>query len=227
MSAARTLSEYWYLITGLAGALLILVLNRHAARKPNTSLARHWKRLRYAAYASVPAFGVLLLIDVALSTWAPEYTYHDYFFSQYFFPALVVACWLAAPYLMRWVPLDRDFGANTQAVAPASSRAELKANSNPPSRTGGARHPLVFFMVLFTVIALFVTASTLAFSPGTEGTVGVLLVVAGLITMFFSRNIAENFSTVSWIGISVRPLTMQLWGAGIAIVGASYLFLPT
>lgn len=209
----KWLSEYWYILTGVAGALLILAPHLYATRHPNSQVALQWKRLRYAAYACGPAFGVLVLTDAALSLWAPSYTFHHYFFSPYFFPAIFIACWLAAPYFKRLVPLD---------LSPGNA-----PDHNSNSAAGG-------LLVFFIVFGLFLVAAYLATSEeGMERTAGALLIACGLLSMIFSRvmsaaqhRLAESRFAPAGLK-NVRPLTFTLWGACIAIVGVLWSFLPT
>jgi hypothetical protein len=157
-------------------------------------------------------FGVLVLTDAALSLWAPGYVFHHYFFSPYFFPAIFIACWLAAPYLKRLVPLDLGF----RDVPDHNSKA-------------GAGSLLVFFIVL----GLFFVAAYLATSEeGMERAAGALLIACGLLSMILSRvmSVAQHRLAESRFAPAslknVRPLTFMLWGAGIAIVGFLWFFQP-
>ncbi len=208
----KWISENWYIFTGIGGALLILALHLYTVRHPKTQLALQWQRLRYAAYACVPVFGVLVLTDAALSLWAPGYAFHHYFFSPYFFPTIFIACWLAAPYLTRAVALDLG----SRDVSDHNSKA-------------GAGSLLIFFIVF----GLFLVAAYLATSEeGMERATGALLIACGLLSMIFSRvmsaaqhRLAESrFAPASLK--NVRPLTFTLWGACIAIVGVLWFFQP-
>ena len=208
----KWLSESWYIFTGIGGALLVLALHLYAARHPHTRIASQWQRLGYAAYACAPVFGVLVLTDAALSLWAPDYTFHHYFLSPYFFPAIYIACWLAAPYFKRRVPLDLG--------SPDAPDHNSKADAGS-------------LLVFFLVFGLFLVAAYLATSEeGMERAAGALLIACGLLSMILSRvmsaaqhRLAESrFAPASLK--NVRPLTFTLWGACIAIVGVLWFFQP-
>ena len=206
----KWLSENWYIFTGIGGALLVLALHLYATRHPGTQLALQWQRLRYAAYACGPVFGVLILADAALSLWAPDYTYHHYFFSPYFFPAIFIACWLAAPHFKRLAPLD------------------LGPRNAPDHNSKAGAASLIVFSIVF---GLFLVAAYLATSEeGTERTVGALLIACGLLSMIFCRAMSAAYHRLAESPLApaslrnVRPLTVTLWGAGITIVGVAWFF---
>jgi len=101
------LSEYWYVVTGIGGALLVLALNYRARRNADTEFASHWERLKYSAFACAPIGGALILLDAALTVGDPRYSIDQWFFSPYFGIALYAFCWLIAPYLKQRFPLER------------------------------------------------------------------------------------------------------------------------
>ena len=98
------LSQYWYVLTGIGGALALFALHMYALRNPDSQFASQWERAKYAAVACAPIGGLLMLASVALEVFAPQYSIFDLFFSPYFGLALFVVCWFAAPILKRWFP---------------------------------------------------------------------------------------------------------------------------
>lgn len=102
------LAEYWYVIWGISGTVLILALNVYARRHPETAFASHWDRLKYAAYACAPIGGMSILVAALLLAFAPSLSYFDALFSPYYMAGLYLFCWIIAPSLKRIFPLERQ-----------------------------------------------------------------------------------------------------------------------
>ena len=97
------LTEYWYVFTGLGGSLLLLVLYVYARRHPQSLAMSLWQRLFYTAVASAVASGIFALLTAVFFPSAISVLQ-----SPIFPFALLAVMWLAAPYIRRWIPLERS-----------------------------------------------------------------------------------------------------------------------
>ena len=96
------LSENWYVLTGLGGGLFVLTFYLYARRHPDGVVMVLWKRAYYTVTATAVFGAVALLIaavffptsvSLVLSPVAPF--------------LLMAVMWFVAPYLQRWIPLER------------------------------------------------------------------------------------------------------------------------
>jgi len=85
--------------------------------------------------------------------------------------------------------------------------------------------------LLLTVFGLFIAAVLLILHVGTPiRLVGLILVLAGLVAAVFAPTLAtaqkglaeKPYIPQHWEG--VRPLTLRLWGVGVAVLGVLMLF---
>jgi protein-S-isoprenylcysteine O-methyltransferase Ste14 len=82
--------------------------------------------------------------------------------------------------------------------------------------------------LLVVVLAAFAAAVLLGFEPTiSQGITGALLLAVGLTAIVFAHHLAAAqeiiMKKVSVQRSTVRPLTMKIWGCGVAIIGVLML----
>ena len=96
------LADHWYFFAGIGGGLLLLAFYVYARRHPQGLAMSLWQRLYYTAAASAVGGGICVLITRLFFPSALSV-----FLSPVFPFALLAVMWIAAPYIRRWLPLER------------------------------------------------------------------------------------------------------------------------
>jgi uncharacterized membrane-anchored protein len=96
------LGENWYILTGFGGGLVVLMFYLYAHRHPDGAVMVLWKRAYYTV-AAAAVFGAIALLVAAV--FFP--TSVSWVLSPVAPFVLMAAMWFVAPYLQRWIPLER------------------------------------------------------------------------------------------------------------------------
>jgi len=100
------LHEYWHIVWGMIAGVLYLAYRKRADKHLENKFGSHWKRIKYSVVAAIPIGAILMLCNIGLEIFAPEYSLFDYFFSPYFLIFLFILSWLLAPYMSKYFTIN-------------------------------------------------------------------------------------------------------------------------